>query len=83
MARKYYQIGKIDIFRGQDVEHQFVFEAWVRKYPEVEKIYHKDKDRIMIGYENGQMLISCAFTEKEFLLYSLKYQNPKPDFFLA
>ena len=83
MARKYYQIGKIDVFRGQDVEHQFIFEAWVKKYPEIEKIYKKDVERVMIGYEQGKMIVSCAFTEKEFLLYSLKYNYPKPDWFMA
>lgn len=83
MARKYYEIGKIDVFRGQDVEHQFIFEAWVKKYPEIEKIYKKDVERVMIGYEQGKMIVSCAFTEKEFLLYSLKYNRPKSDWFMA
>ena len=83
MARKYYQVGKIDVHRGQDVEHQFIFEAWVKQYPEIEKIYKKDVERVMIGYEQGKMTVSCAFTEKEFLLYSLKYNHPKPDWFMA
>lgn len=83
MQRKYYQIGKIDVFRGPDVEHQFIFEAWVKKYPEIEKIYKTDAEKVMIGYEQGKMIVSCAFTEKEFLLYSLKYNDRKPDWFMA
>lgn len=83
MARKYYLAGKIDIFRGKDVEHQFIFEAWMKRYPEIEKIYKEDHERVMIGYESPYMTVSVAFTEKEYLLYSLKYPTIRPDFVLS
>lgn len=78
MQRKYYQVGHIDVFRGPDLEHQIIFEAWVKKYPEIERIYQTDPDRVMIGYETPSMVVSVAFTDHEWLIYALKY--PKPDY---
>ena len=76
MERKYYQVGKIDVFRGPDLEHQIVFEAWVKNYPEIERIYKEDHSRIAIGYESPSMTVSVAFTEQELLLYQLRYDKP-------
>jgi hypothetical protein len=83
VTRKYYQVGKIDVFRGPDVEHQYIFEAWMKQYPEIERIYNEDHERVVIGYESPSMTVSVAFTEKEFLMHSLKYNYPKPSWFMA
>ena len=83
IARKYYPVGKIDVFRGPDIEHQEIFDAWVKKHPDVEKIYKKNPNRIKISYESPSMVVSCAFSDQEYLLYRLKYPSPDYHWFMG
>jgi hypothetical protein len=83
MMRKYYLVGQIDVFRGPDLEHQIIFEAWMKKYPEIERIYKEDSERVMIGYESPSMTVHVAFTEHEWLLYQLKYPKTDYSWFMA
>ena len=68
--KKYYKIAKLQLF-GPDLEPQFVFENWVKDYPEIENLYKTDKLKITSNVDEV-MTIEANFTEKEFLFWRLK-----------
>ncbi len=68
--KKYYTIATLQLY-GLETEPQFVFEGWVKDYPEIKKLYDDDKLK-MISDIDETMTIKAKFTEKEFLIWRLK-----------
>ena len=68
--KKYYKIAKLQLF-GPDLEPQFIFESWVKDYPEIKNLYDTDKLKITSNVDEV-MTIEANFTEKEFLFWRLK-----------
>ena len=68
--KKYYKIAKLQLF-GPDLEPQYVFENWVKDYPEIENLYKIDKLKITSNVDEV-MTVEANFTEKEFLFWRLK-----------
>ena len=68
--KKYYKIAKLQLF-GPDLEPQYVFENWVKDYPEIENLYKIDKLKITSNVDEV-MTVEANFTEKEFLIWRLK-----------
>ena len=68
--KKYYKIAKLQLF-GPDLEPQYVFENWVKDYPEIENLYKIDKLKITSNVDEV-MTVEAKFTEKEFLFWRLK-----------
>ena len=68
--KKYYTIAKLQLY-GPDMEPQFVFENWVKDYPEIENLYKTDKLKITSNVDEV-MTVEANFTEKEFLIWRLK-----------
>ena len=62
--KKYYKIAKLQLF-GPDLEPQFVFENWIKDYPEIENLYKTDKLKITSNVDEV-MTVEAKFTEKEF-----------------
>ena len=68
--KKYYKIAKLQLY-GPDLEPQYVFENWVKDYPEIENLYKIDKLKITSNVDEV-MTVEANFTEKEFLFWRLK-----------
>ena len=68
--KKYYKIAKLQLY-GLETEPQFVFENWVKDYPEIENLYKIDKLKITSNVDEV-MTVEANFTEKEFLFWRLK-----------
>ena len=68
--KKYYKIAKLQLF-GPDLEPQYVFENWVKDYPEIKRLYNEDKLKITSNVDEV-MTVEAKFTEKEFLFWRLK-----------
>ena len=68
--KKYYKIAKLQLF-GPDLEPQYVFENWVKDYPEIKRLYNEDKLKITSNVDEV-MTVEANFTEKEFLFWRLK-----------